>query len=85
MPNDEYDAIDPEDMTKLRLIIQLFSRGSKKYAGFLADSITLNPAREIANFLIGRPSNADPKWKEFAHHLSESTTVMADKVNLVAS
>ncbi len=87
MPYDEYGKIGPEDLDKLRLIVQIFSHGSETYAGQqakeyarrLADSITDNPAHEVANLLVDRPSDGDGELKDFARRLTEDTMEIVNR------
>jgi len=63
----KYARIDPADMSKLRVIVHLMSRGSKEHARELASTIRKMPARDVAAFLVNvRSDTRDRRLRDFA-------------------
>jgi len=72
---EELELIDPSEMSQLRVIAYLKSRGSGEYAEQVARAISSKPASEVANVLIkkGRPSTN--KVADLAQRLKDSVAI----------
>jgi hypothetical protein len=69
---EEFELIDPSEMSKLRVIAYLASRGSGEYARDVADAITSEPAIEVANVLIDKKKPQNQQVADIARGLKGS-------------
>ena len=77
----QFRVIRPEDMTKLKQIAKMASRGYVTYAAQIGDSINEPIAREVADALVQK-TRPRAEVSEFAEELRQHAAASRDRLSV---